>query len=330
MRADRLIAIILHLQSKGKLTAKQLAELLEVSERTIYRDMDALSAAGVPIAADSGLGGGFFLPSDYRMKVDGLHTAEIHALFLQMNELPFRQLGISQSLQSALLKILNSLPLPLRHDAERIQNRVYLDMRTWRPKPDDTRFMRRMQRAVWEQIQAKVVYRDRSQTEYRWTVDPYGLVLKSGMWFLVARTEEGMTSLRVARIREFELTDRLFERPAEFNLEAYWNAWVERFERPAGRYEVWLRVDAGALAALGSMPEAAVDGESIREREDGRTEVRVFFESEEDALAFAAGWASRAEATAPQELRDRIAERASRLLAQYGRPVADIAGRPGA
>ncbi|MBB6735693.1 helix-turn-helix transcriptional regulator [Cohnella zeiphila] len=318
MRADRLIAIVMHLQSKGKMTAKELAALLEVSERTIYRDIDALGSAGVPIVADSGLGGGFSLSPGYRTNVDGLHKDEIHALFLQLDERPFRQLGIGQSLQSALLKIFHSLPGQLRHDAEWIQNRVYLDTRSWRPRPDDTKFMRQLQRSVWEELQVNLLYRDRTGTDYRWAADPFGLVLKSGMWFLVVRTEQGLVSLRVARIREFELTDRKFERPADFNLEAYWGVWTTDYERKAAPYEVRMRADTVALAALSAMSEASVDETSIRETEEGRSSVRVLFPSEEIALTFAAGWAAHVEALAPQELRVRLAERAALLREQYG------------
>jgi len=319
MRADRLMAIMMHLQSKGKMTAKELAKLLEVSERTIYRDIDALCAAGVPITAESGLGGGFSLPPDYRTKVDGLRTSEIHALFLQMNELPFRQLGFNRPLQSALSKIFHSLPGQLRHDAEWVQNRVFLDTGGWRPKPDDTALVRRMQKAVWEQIRVRLTYRDRLQTDYRWTADPYGLVLKSGMWFLVVRTDEGFASLRAARILEFELTDRTFDRLAEFNLEQYWKIWVEHYERRTKRYEVWLRTDGDGLAALAGSSGAVVDQASIREAEQGRKDVRAFFESAAGAAAFATEWAAHVEAVAPQPLRDLLAERAARLLAVYER-----------
>lgn len=220
MRADRLISILLLLQLRSSMTAKELAEELEVSERTIYRDMDALGSAGVPIQAESGLGGGFSLPPDYRTKADGLNKSDIQALFLLMNEQPFKQLGFGASLKSALLKIRSALPDRLQADAEWIQNRILIDMDGWSRYREQERFLRQSQQAVWEQHAVVIRYTDRTRKRRELEVEPYGLVLKAGFWFLAGRIADGeIVAFRLSRIDSMRLTERGFDRAEAFRLE---------------------------------------------------------------------------------------------------------------
>ncbi|WP_019004241.1 helix-turn-helix transcriptional regulator [Cohnella laeviribosi] len=321
MRADRLISILMHLQLKGRMTAKELSQLLEVSERTIYRDMDALSAAGVPIHADSGLGGGFTLSADYRAKVDGLNTSEIHALFMRMNEQPFKRLGFHYSLNSAFLKILNNLSDQHRMAAEWIRNRVFLDMEGWRGQQEKPDLMERVRQSVWEQRQAQMVYADRRHFKHELTLDPYGLVLKEGMWFLVGKADGNIRAFRMARIESFRLTENSFDRPDDFDLEAYWRLWTKEYVSRHARYSVVLQTDAETLPLICRMNgvlkvKVREDAEGAK---DGRIEVQASFEHPDAAVSSVFSLAGRVDVIAPQELRDRICEQAARLVKQYSR-----------
>jgi predicted DNA-binding transcriptional regulator YafY len=320
MRADRLISIMMHLQRKGRMTARELAQLLEVSERTIYRDIDALSAAGVPIYADAGHSGGFSLPRDYRTQVDGLTTPEIHALFLQMNEQPFKQLGIGQSLNSALLKIFNTLTERHRVDAEWIQQRVFLDRDGWQRNREQVAFMQAVQQSVWEQRQAVIVYTDRLGRKAEGTLDSYGLVLKAGMWFVVGRAWEDTRAFRVARFESFRLTDRSFERPPQFRLESFWREWVEEYETRRFQYRTTVEAAAEALPRISAMHGIVAVTQAAAGRK-GWKRAHISFENQSAALSAILAQGDQALVVAPKELRDGIREHAARLLNYYPKPA---------
>jgi predicted DNA-binding transcriptional regulator YafY len=319
MRADRLISIMMHLQSKGRMTARELAQLLEVSERTIYRDIDALSAAGVPIYADAGHSGGFTLPRDYRTQVDGLTTPEIHALFLQMNEQPFKQLGIGQSLNSALLKIFNALTERHRVDAEWIQQRVFLDRDSWHQEREQVAFMQAVQQSVWEQRQAVIVYTDRTDRKAEGTLDPYGLVLKAGMWFVVGKAWGDIRAFRVARIESFRLTDRSFERPPQFRLEPFWRQWMQDYEKRRFRYRTTVEIAAEALPRISAMNGMIAETQPVLGKPRWKR-ARLYFENKSAALSTILAQGDLALVIAPEELRDGVREHAVRLLTYYPQP----------
>jgi len=323
MRADRLIAILLHLQNR-RMTAKELSQLLEVSERTIYRDIDALCSSGVPIQADSGLGGGFTLPAAYRTKVDGLTTPEIHALFLQMNEEPFKSLGIGQSMKSAWLKLFHSLEDPLRDDAEWIRNRVFLDMGSWRQRQEQVKFMKEVQQAVWEQRCAVMVYNDRFQQRHEFELEPYGLVMKAGMWFVAGLAAgEKMGAFRLFRLESFQLMDRTFERREGFDLEAYWLEWLQSYESRQFQYRVTLRAAPEALDAMTAMNGAVIASQPLTEggieAAEDWIEAQMSFEREENALSAVLSQGAGVQVLAPPSLRGRLGELASSLAAYYTR-----------
>lgn len=320
MRADRLISIILLLQSKPSMTAKELAKELEVSERTIYRDIDALGAAGVPIRADSGLGGGFALPPDYRTKADGLNKSDIQALFLLMNEQPFRRLGIGTSLKSALLKIFNALPQRLQEDAEWIQNRVLVDMEGWGRYREQERFLGSAQQAVWEQRSIRIAYTDRKGQSGELGANPYGLVLKAGLWFLVGECDDGeVRAFRLSRIQAMRLQDRRFERRTGLRLETLWREWVERYDRKRYAYETLLEADFRGLDAIvrhGGWIEADPPGD----RGGGGVlegQARVLFENEQAALSAVLAQAGGVRVLSPPGLRRRLREHALALAQEY-------------
>ncbi|UUZ80996.1 YafY family transcriptional regulator [Paenibacillus sp. P26] len=318
MRADRLISILMYLQQEGRMTAAELARRLEVSERTIYRDMDALSASGVPVYSDAGVGGGFSLPSEYRTRIDGLTTPEIHALFLQIADRPLRRLGIGSSLRTALLKPLNGLPDQSRPAAGWIQNRVYLDTDTWHPQREKVEFIGKVQLAVWEEKQAAMSYIDRTGKELELEIKPYGLVAKAGIWFLVAGTGEYTEAYRLSRIRSFEILEERFLRPEGFDLKAFWGDWLIRYEAKQMRYSVILEVAEEGLPFL-----AQIMGESVRQKAEddlarpGWTRLTLSFENEEIAHDRLLALGLQAKVIEPPELRESIHDYASKVVEWY-------------
>jgi Predicted transcriptional regulator len=233
MRADRLISILMLLQLEGKKTAAELARRLEVSERTIYRDMDALSLSGVPVYADSGAGGGFALPPNYKSPMDGLTTPEIQALFLYAAEGSMDQLGIGAALRSALLKLMQALPVQSREDAAWIQQRIHFDPDSWQQGEKALPYFAAAQEAIWQQCTVEISYRSREGTEMNLTVKPYGLVAKAGIWFLISEGASGIHAYRLSRIQALSVTEERFERPEHFDLQAFWKLWVLHYEARA-------------------------------------------------------------------------------------------------
>ncbi|TBL80577.1 helix-turn-helix transcriptional regulator [Paenibacillus thalictri] len=231
MRADRLISILMMLQMEGRMTAAELARRLEVSERTIYRDMDALSISGVPVYADPGVGGGFVLPANYKMTIGGLTTAEIQAVFMHLAGGSFEQLGIGPPLRSALLKLLHALPDQSRRDAEWIQQRIYLDPESWSQDEKTAPYLQAAQQAIWEQHAVTMTYTSREGHELCLKLKPYGLVAKAGVWFLVGETEGNVRAFRLLRIDSLEgKQEERFVRPEDFDLQVFWQEWLEKYE----------------------------------------------------------------------------------------------------
>ncbi|WP_127496450.1 helix-turn-helix transcriptional regulator [Paenibacillus glycanilyticus] len=230
MRADRLISILMLLQLEGKKTAAELAERLEVSERTIYRDMDALSLSGVPVYADPGAGGGFSLPPNYKSPIDGLTTPEIQALFLYAAEGSLDQLGIGSALRSALLKLMQALPEQSREDAVWIRQRIHIDPDSWQQEEKALPHFAAVQESIMQHYAVKISYRSRDGAEKSPAVKPYGLVAKAGIWFLVGESNQGMQAYRLSRIQDLTVTGERFERPESFDLQAFWKEWVIRYE----------------------------------------------------------------------------------------------------
>lgn len=230
MRADRLISILMLLQLDGKKTAAELAERLEVSERTIYRDIDALSLSGVPVYADSGAGGGFSLPPNYKSPIDGLTTPEIQALFLYAAEGSMDQLGIGSALRSALLKLMQALPEQSREDAVWIQQRIHIDPDSWQQEEKALPYFAEIQQSIKEQCVIEMNYRSRDGSELNLAIRPYGLVAKAGIWFLVGEGDHVVHALRLSRIQTLSKTEERFDRPESFDLQAFWKEWVSRYE----------------------------------------------------------------------------------------------------
>lgn len=229
MRASRLLSILITLQARGRVTAQALADDCEVSLRTIYRDIDALSAAGVPVYSDRGSTGGYRLLDGYRVRLNGLSAQEADALFLSGLSGPAAALGLGAVMAAAQLKIIAALPVELRSAAERMRARFHLDAPGWFHAPEQPEPLQQIATAVWDERLIDIRYRSWKAEKQR-RVAPLGIVLKSGAWYMVGLVQGDARTYRISRIREFTVLDDRFERPANFDLESYWSDATRRLE----------------------------------------------------------------------------------------------------
>lgn len=321
MRASRLVQLLLLLQARGKTTAGVLARELEVSERTIHRDVDALSAAGVPIYAERGPHGGIQLVDGYRTRLTGLTADEAEALFLSGLPGPAAELGLGTVVAAARLKVLAALPTDLRARAARLVERFHLDAAAWFREADRVPHLATLAEAVWEGRRVVIVYR-RAGGEVERQVDPLGLVLKAGMWYMVAAVDGIPRTYRVARVRGVRVTDEPVDRPPDFDLGAYWSASTLAYEREAPRIAVTIRVAPDAWGLLvDHVGERAVRTATRLDESDpdGWERLRIEVDWPEEVPGRLVGAGDGIEVIGPPEIRRRmreIAEAASRRYAE--------------
>ena len=319
MRASRLLSILMLLQARGRVSAQHLAEALQVSVRTIHRDVDELSAAGVPIWADRGRLGGFQLQPGWRTRVDGLTAPEAQAMFLGGLPGPAAELGLGEAMASAQLKLLAALPEGWREDARRVSARFHLDPIDWYRGPAATDHLPAIAQAVWSERRVAMRY-ESWKGEVTRRVDPLGLVLKAGVWYLAAQVGPGVRTYRLSNILDLESTDEPFERPAHFDLAAWWQASTRRFEKALAVDTAHLRVTAAGMKALrdlGAAVAQAAEATAGAPDERGWRRVAIPIES----IAHAAGQVLRlgveAEVLRPAALRRALLDRASGIAALY-------------
>jgi predicted DNA-binding transcriptional regulator YafY len=307
MRATRLVSLLLVLQTRGQLTAGELAGLLEISVRTVHRDMESLAAAGVPVEAVRGPTGGYRLAGGYRTRLTGLTADEAEALFAAGMPGPAAELGLGGELAAARLKLLAALPSELQERASRASRLFHLDTRGWFRAEDSVPHLPALSSAVWRGCRVRIRYREGSRVVQR-TVDPLGLVLKGGAWYLIARRSAGMRVYRVSRVASVRALDDPFDRPAGFELADFWEEWSRAFEQSRARIEVTVRVSDELRRYLPGEPRIQEDGTVVAAFENLGAAYR-------DLLRYGVD----VEVLAPVELRDRIAETGRELAALYGR-----------
>jgi predicted DNA-binding transcriptional regulator YafY len=302
MRATRLVSLLLLLQMRGQLTAQELADHFGVSVRTIHRDVESLDAAGVPVEAVRGPAGGYRLAGGYRTRLTGLTTEEAEALFVA--PAPAAELGLGGVLANARLKVLAALPTELQERASRAERYFHLDTRRWFRGEDTVPHLPTIASATWRGRRLSARYREGKRVVRR-TLDPLGLVLKGGAWYLVARRSAGMRVYRVSRFVSVRIREDGFERPEDFDLAAYWDEWSRAFEASRPRVEVKLRASELALRFL-PRDQHGEDGVFV-----------VGFESLEDAFRELLRFGPDAEVLEPLELRERIAATATEVASLY-------------
>jgi predicted DNA-binding transcriptional regulator YafY len=318
MRASRLVQLLLVLQARGRTTAAKLATELEVSERTIHRDVDALSAAGVPIYAERGPGGGIQLVDGYRTRLTGLTADEAEALFLSGLPGPAAELGLGTVVAAARLKVLAALPTELRARASRLVERFHLDAAGWFHAAESVPHLAALADAVWESRRIQVAYRrGSSQVERR--IEPLGLVLKAGIWYVVAATEGQVRTYRARRIVAVRDTGETFVRPADFDLPAHWNESIAAYERDMPRVEITVRVDRRAIGLLADMvgERAVRDAEALDEAEEGWRRLRLTVDWPEEVPGRMLALGGAVEIIDPPEIRERAIATARDLIARH-------------
>lgn len=323
MRASRLVSLLLLLQARGHRTAAELAEELEVSVRTVYRDVQALAEAGVPIYAERGPGGGVRLVDGYRTRLTGLTTDEAEALFLSGVPGPAAELGLGTVVTAARLKVLAALPPELRTRAGRVAERFHLDAPGWWQQADLVPCLGELANAVWETRSVHVRYRRDERVERR-PLDPLGLVLKGGVWYLVAVSKGEPRTFRVSRVEAVEAGER-FERPEGFDLARFWAASTARFEAESPTVAITVRVDPAALPSLERAIGRAAAATLVmpgRADPDGWLRVRFRHDSLEAAFSDLLPRLQTVEVLGPPELRAQFAAAGRALAARYASPAA--------
>lgn len=322
MRASRLLSILLLLQTRGRLTARQLAETLEVSVRTIYRDVESLHAAGVPLYGDAGPAGGYQLLNGYRTRLTGLTSDEAEALFLAGMPGPAAELGLGAVVTAAQLKLQAALPAELRERAARIQERFHLDAHGWYYDGDQSPHLAPIADAVWNERVIQVCYRRwKEPTEVTRILEPYAVVLKGGKWYLVARGGEHVRTYRVHQVLNLTVLDRTFERPADFDLAAYWRSFLAEFRTRLYQGEATVRLSPPGLRRMGELMSTAVmdavHETSTAPDEDGWVTAVVPIESLDHAQTEFMKLGALVEVLKPYELRERLEATARELAGLY-------------
>jgi predicted DNA-binding transcriptional regulator YafY len=326
MRADRLISIMLLLQTYRRMTAHDLADRLEVSERTIHRDMESLSAAGVPVVAERGIGGGWSLMGEYRTNLTGLNEAEIQALFLARSPRLLEDLGLGRAAEAAFIKLFAVVPPAMRRDAESASQRIYVDGAGWNQSEESVPFLPLLQESVWRERKLRFKYQRGDDCEVERTVDPLGLVAKGGAWYLVAAIDGDIRNYRISRVIEAEMTDQSFVRPETFDLVAHWRQSAVEFKSKLPRYPVTVRVHpetVNKMYIIGRFSRVESVDPPDEADQEGWRRVSICFQFEDDACECLLGFGDRIEVLEPWELRGKLVDRAQSVGEFYSRRPAE-------
>ena len=316
MRADRLVSLLLLLQQRQRVTAAEAAAQLEVSERTARRDLDALAAAGVPVYAERGRGGGWRLLGGARTDLSGLKAAEARALFLVAGPAA----AATPQLKTALRKLVQALPEPFREAAEATASSVVIDPEGWgkRRRPWQPLHLDALQTAAAEGKQVRLGYTDRGGQPSTRVVHPLGVAMKGTVWYLVAGTTKGLRTFRVNRVSSVEQTEDPVVRPDGFDLADTWQHVVERVDEMRTPASVSARVDPELVQLLRWMFERQIEiGDPGDRGPDGRVAVTVRGYTIENLASQLAGFGSQLEITEPPEAREHMARIGRELVAAY-------------
>lgn len=321
MRADRLLSMLMLLQSRGRMTARELAEELEVSERTVYRDVNALCMAGVPVYTEKGPGGGITLIERYRSDLTGLTQDEVRALFMLGMPPALAELGLDRELRAALLKLAASLPSNSQGDEQNVRQRLHIDLYPWEPPTETSPPANLMvlQRAVWESMELEMDHRTFiaiGQVPLHSLVLPYGLVAKAEHWYLVAWREDHFMVVRSDRIQRAIPTGKTFQRPRDFDLVNFWRSWCLQNQELRSSFLVRLRVSPEIATNLGYF-----FGDGIQQvypvEADSWTPIEVAYDYHEQARAKLLAFGGAVEIVDPPALRHSVRDYAEQILSRY-------------
>lgn len=327
MRADRLLALLMLLQTRGRLTAQQLANELGVSERTIYRDIEALSLTGVPVYGQAGPQGGYALVDKYRTSLTGLTNDEVQALFMLSIPAPLQALGVSQALHSALLKLTAALPEARQKDKERVRERFLLDAAWWQQGADAVPHLQTVQQAVWQDRCLRLTFRPLPTLTMEQEVAPYGLVAKAGIWFVVVCANGRFRVHRISTLLDVAMTDTAFTRVPTFDLAAFWPHWCAEREQLQFSYRVLVRVEPEFIPLLPRVFGPAQSAPPGVPDAAGRLTLELAFGSLEEARQRLLGFGRAVEVLHPPPLRRTVLDFARQTVKLYAK-TEDEAERP--
>jgi predicted DNA-binding transcriptional regulator YafY len=313
VRADRLVAVLLILQARGRVTAAEVAEELEISERTARRDLEALAMAGIPVYSQAGRGGGWSLIGGARTDLSGLTAAEARTLFLVAGP----SASATPQVKAALRKLVRALPEPFRAEAEAAASAVVIDPKTWdQTHVAEPAHLEVLQHAVVDGRRVRIVYAGRSRPESERTVHPLGLVSKASVWYLIANTDAGLRTFRVSRVRSVVVTDDPVVRPEGFDLEEHWSSVTAEIDERRVPFRAFARAEPEAIpwlrTSFGSRLEVGEPGD------EGRVAVELRSWSAHTVAGELAAFARWVEVVGPPEVRDALADLGSDLVALYG------------
>ena len=312
MKSDRLLSMLLLLQARGRASAREIASSLEVSERTVYRDLDSLSAAGIPVHAERGVRGGIVLAEGYRRALTQFRDEEIRALFVSATD-TLADVGLGDTLRGALERLTGALTEAQRKTAEHSRRRIHIDPRRWKQAAQPRDLLAALRRACAEDRRTVLHYRDRNSKVTERIVHPLGLVAKAGIWYLVAACGQEMRVFRADRMLGLDVTADAFERPSGFDLDAFWRSWSDAYEKSLPGVPVELRIAPDAVEDVTAYWESERLGDGKR----GWKTYRILFPSLNVAAAHVVMWGEDVEAVSPPELRATVVERATRALRRY-------------
>lgn len=316
MRADRLLSILFLLQAHGRLSARDLADRLEVSDRTIGRDMEALSMAGVPVYAERGRNGGWQLTEAYRTDLTGLTEAELRSLALATTPGLLSDLGLGEAADRALAKLLSTLPTARRQAAESARRYLHVDPGGWRRTEEIAPALPILDEALRAGRRIRIVYeRMYAESPSERTVDPFGLVAKGSVWYLVAGIDDQVRTYRASRIRDVEILDEPSVRPDDFDLAEFWGRSRAEFEAKLPTFDAVLRLSPAGLgkvrAGFWRFTKVIAEGQPGA---DGWTTCTVRADAIEVAHALVLGLGREVEVVAPAELREAVVVDAAAIL----------------
>ncbi len=317
MRADRLISILLLLQNHGKMTTKALASELEVTERTIHRDMEALSVAGIPVLAERGKHGGWRLVDQYRTKLTGLKDSELKTLFLSPSYQLLSDLGFSKDWKEARQKLLAALPNSLQSQANNLWNRIHIDIDPWKHSQHETIALNLLQQALWEDQKIRISYEKANKESSERIVEPLGLVAKGRTWYLVAVSDKDIKNFRVSRIKSVELTYESFVRPGNFQLADYWNESKQNFVKNLPIFEVEVEASPAIIQRLsfsGRFAQVVSTGSPI---ENGWIPVKLTFDTEQEAASYIIGFGDQMKIISPHSIIESVKKIGESALSLY-------------
>jgi predicted DNA-binding transcriptional regulator YafY len=320
MRADRLLSMIALLQTHGRMTAQQLSRELEVSERTIYRDVTALSTAGIPVYTEGGHGGGIALIEDYQTDLTKLNPDEVQALTLLDIPEPLVRLGMGQKLKAALLKLSAAIPPALRDRQVLARQRIHLDAAWWFQPEEPTPCLETLHQAAWQERLVRTTIQGDFGALIENVIAPYGLVAKASVWYLVYAVDGVVRARRVSRIVSAVVLEQPFERPADFNLAAFWQQWCAEFEKDRPRYEVQALVSptlADRLPHILQNKQPDLLNVPPKLGKDGWQLMTLTFESFEVARTRLLGFGGAVEVLEPLALRLSLLDYAQQVIGRY-------------